>query len=45
MVLAIIFAFLSLTVIRGWPIVWTNSLSTNTIILIGVIFSMLSPAL
>ncbi len=40
MVMAMVFAFLSLTVILGLAYRLDYSLSTNTIILIGVIFSM-----
>lgn len=40
MVLAILFAFLSLLIILGLAYKLDRSLSTNTIILIGVIFSM-----
>ncbi|MDR1387039.1 MAG: iron ABC transporter permease [Propionibacteriaceae bacterium] len=40
MVMAMVFAFLSLVIIMGLAYRLDNSLSTNTIILLGVIFSM-----
>ena len=44
MVLAILFAFLSLLVILSLSYKFDNALSTNTIILIGIIFSMFANA-
>ena len=45
MVMAILFAFLSLVVIMSLAYKFDNSLSTNTIILIGIIFSMFANAI
>ena len=44
MVLAIAFAFLSLVIIMALAYKFDNALSTNTIILIGIIFSMFANA-
>ncbi len=44
MVMAILFAFLSLVIIMALAYRFDNALSTNTIILIGIIFSMFANA-
>ena len=44
MVLAILFAFLSLVIIMALAYRFDNALSTNTIVLIGIIFSMFANA-
>ena len=44
MIMAILFAFLSLVIIMALAYKFDNSLSTNTIILIGIIFSMFANA-
>ena len=44
MVMAILFAFLSLVIIMALAYKFDNALSTNTIILIGIIFSMFANA-
>ena len=44
MVMAILFAFLSLLIIMALAYKFDNALSTNTIILIGIIFSMFANA-